>query len=215
MGRQNTGRTRRSSGRRSPENGGFQIHLPSGRGLSRYGSPERVTVLDATAFYAGVPYTSLATYYTTDSVVKEVSHRKSKSISVENLVEVGRLRIYNPSTKSVERVQEAAQRSGDLSNLSEADISVVALALELKERGSDITVISDDYAVENVSSILGIKRVSVMTGGIKKVVEWLIYCPGCGKVFRDQHLQICDVCGSTLKRKFKRSSGTSPKTPQE
>ncbi|MCL4437189.1 MAG: nucleotide-binding protein [Thaumarchaeota archaeon] len=214
MGRQNAGRTRRSNGRRSPENNGFQIHLPSGHGFSRLGSPERVTVLDATAFYAGVPYTSLATYYTTDSVVKEVSHRKAKSVSIEDLVEAGRLRIYNPSTRSEERVQAAAQRSGDFSSLSGADISVVALALELKERGSDVTVISDDYAVENLSSILGIKRVSVMTGGIKKVVEWLTYCPGCGKVFRDQGLQVCDVCGSTLKRKFKSGSGASQKTPQ-
>ncbi len=214
MGRRNTDRIRRSGGRRSLENSGFQVHLPAGRGLSRPGSPDRVTVLDATAFYAGVPYTSLATYYTTDSVVKEVSHRKSKSVSVEDLVEAGRLRIYNPSTKSVERVQEAAQKSGDILSLSEADISVVALALELKERGSDITVISDDYAVENVSSILGIKRVSVMTGGIKKVVEWLTYCPGCGKVFRDQRIRICDVCGSTLKQKFKSSSSTSQKIPQ-
>ncbi len=211
MGRQNTGRTRRSNGRRS-ENGGFQVHLPATRGLSGPGSPESITVLDATAFYAGVPYTSLATYYTTDSVVKEVSHRKSKSISIEGLVEAGRLRIYNPSVKSVERVQETAQRSGDISSLSETDISVVALALELKERGSDIIVISDDYAVENLSSILGIKRVSVMTGGIKKIVEWLIYCPGCGKVFRDQHPKTCDVCGSTLRRKFKSTSDTSQKT---
>ena len=128
-------------------------------------------------------------------------------------VETGRLRIYNPSFTSMERVKEAAHGSGDLSILSEADISVVALALEMKERGSIVTVISDDYAVENLSTILGIKRVSVMTGGITKVVEWLIFCQGCGKVFRDQGIQICDVCGSNLKRKFK-SKGSTTRTPQ-
>ncbi len=168
-----------------------------------------VVVLDATAFYAGVPYTGQGTYYTTDLVVKEVSHRKKKATSIEDLVEARRLRIYHPDKRYRKMVVEAAGKSGDLSHLSNTDISVVALALEFKSRDLKVMIISDDYSVENLAHILGVKSVAVMTGGIKKVVRWSIYCGGCGKVFQDKDGKVCDVCGSRLKRKFKTANDIS------
>ena len=171
--------------------------------------PSEGVVLDATAFYAGVPYTGQGTYYTTDLVIKEVSHTRIKSASIDGLVEAGRLRIYHPSERYLNLVKEAAGESGDFSLLSDTDKSVVALALEFKDKGLKVVIISDDYSVENLAETLGLKAVAVMTGGIKKVVKWRIYCGGCGKVFQDRGRTVCDVCGSPLKRKFKTANDLS------
>jgi UPF0271 protein len=205
-------RSKRNADWRSNENDSFQIHLPPSQSLQGMRGSGGATVLDSTAFYAGVPYTSFATFYTTDLVVKEISHRKRKIVSITDLVETGRLKVYNPSSISVQLVKNAAMRSGDFSRISETDVSVLALAVELKDRCLDVTIISDDYSVENLAGILGMKRVSVMTGGIQRVVEWLIFCPGCGKVFQDRGVSACDVCGSALKRKFKTTIDLSEKT---
>lgn len=168
-----------------------------------------VMILDATAFYAGLPYTGLDTYYTTDSVVKEVSHIKARSASLGNLVEAGRLKIHTPSKRYIEQVKEAARKSGDFSLLSVADVSVLALGLEFKGRDLQATIVSDDYSVENLAHLLSLNVSSVMTKGIKKVVRWLLYCSGCGKVFQDRGVKVCDVCGSPLKRKFRTANDLS------
>ena len=166
----------------------------------------KVIIIDATAFYAGVPYNSLDTYYTTEPVVEEIAHIKTKSGSLENLIEIGRVRVYRPSEQYLEKVRSEAVSSGDSTHLSTADISIIALGLELKSDGFDVTLVSDDFSVGNLSYLLGLKVSTVMTLGIKKVVQWVVYCYGCGKTFKDSKLKVCDVCGSPLKRKFKKTS---------
>ncbi len=105
-----------------------------------------IVILDATAFYADVPFTSQDSFYSTDSVIKEVSHKKSRETYIEGLVQAGRLKIFSPSKQYLVKVKEVAQESGDISTLSSTDISVVALSLEFKSDGKNVTIISDDYA---------------------------------------------------------------------
>ncbi len=169
----------------------------------------KILVLDSTAFYAGVPYTGQGPYYTTDLVIKEVAHRKIKSVSIENLVETGKLKVYDYSKSYLKKVELTAEESGDFSYISKADISVLALALEFKNRGSSVIILSDDYSVENLAEILGLGIVPIMTSGINKVVNWKIYCVGCGKDFQDKGRKVCDICGSSLKRKFKTANNLS------
>lgn len=161
-----------------------------------------IVILDATAFYADVPFTSQDSFYSTDSVIKEVSHKKSRETYIEGLVQAGRLKIFSPSKQYLVKVKEVAQESGDISTLSSTDISVVALSLEFKSDGKNVTIISDDYAVQNLADILGLKAVSVMSRGIKKTVKWIQYCSGCGKVYNKKNMRECIVCGSSIKRKF-------------
>ncbi len=87
-----------------------------------------MVVLDATAFYADVPFNSSETYYSTDSVIEEVSHKKIRKTHIEGLIEADRLRIYSPSEQYLKKVNKVAQESGDSSTLSKPDISVIALA---------------------------------------------------------------------------------------
>lgn len=163
---------------------------------------EQVIILDSTAFYSGIPYSGLAKYYTTDSVVREISHRKKKIISIQGLIETGKLEVYEPVKDFLQIVVNTACKTGDFPQLSKTDISIIALALEFKNRNLKVTLISDDYSVENVAKKLGILTASISADGIKRIVEWKIYCGGCGKVFKNFTSNICDVCGSPLKKKF-------------
>lgn len=160
-------------------------------------------VLDSTAFYASIPFTSTFTYYTTPEVLAEVSHGTVREAAIQSLVEVGRLKIMSPSANIVETVEESARASGDFSKLSATDISILALALQLKSDGLDISTVSDDYSVENSAKTMGIPVDPVLTRGISKTVKWITYCRGCGKVFNAEMSPSCDVCGTALSRKWR------------
>ena len=75
------------------------------------------------------------------------------------------------------------------------------MAYELSKE-YDVTVISDDYAVQNLSDELGIKHKGLITRGIKKRFQWVHYCPGCWKYFDGpQEDNVCPICGTEVKRK--------------
>ena len=86
------------------------------------------------------------------------------------------------------------KKSGDFPNLSDEDISSIALRLQLK--GEHVT---DDFAISNVAKNLNINVIPVMTNGIKNVVNWVYYCPGCKTNF--SKVTECPRCGNRLKRK--------------
>ena len=167
------------------------------------GDRRKSLVLDSTAFYAGIPFTGIDVYHTTSKVIKEVSHGQVRNAAIQSLLDVGRLIVLDPVETFAQHVKETARRSGDLRRVSDTDLSVVALALQLKEMDDGATIISDDYSVENLASLFKINHAAVMTRGITRAVHWLVYCSGCGKAFGDRTLGVCDVCGTRLKRKIR------------
>jgi UPF0271 protein len=78
--------------------------------------------------------------------------------------------------------------------------------MQLKKNGYYVTVVSDDYSIQNVVKFSGLKFSPVMTRGISRTIRWFLYCSGCGKVFHDSNITVCDVCGTKLKRKMRRDS---------
>ena len=158
-------------------------------------------VLDSTAFYAGLPFSSAVLCYTSPQILGEVSKGRGLGVKVSALMESGRLRIVDADKESLNKVLETAKNSTD-TKLSNADISLLALAVFLRVGGREVTVVSDDYSIQNVASHLGLKFSSVMTQGIGKTVKWIVYCSGCGKSFSRDVTKRCDVCGTEIKRKF-------------
>ena len=104
-----------------------------------------------------------------------------------------RLRVSDFTDESMEKVREEARRTGDLGRLSEVDLSVLALALDM-----DGTVLTDDYSIQNVAKSMGIPYRSVGTKGIKKKFRWNYRCIGCGKWYKER-LEECLICGSGMK----------------
>ena len=155
-------------------------------------------VLDATAFYAGIPFSSQTTHYVTTLVFDEIKHIKKNHDALQILIDSNRLLVRQPQVDFQERVEKCAQKTGDIHSLSKQDISCIALSLELNTE-----LISDDFAVLNVSNKLGINTIPLMTNGIKVVGKWIFYCPACKKDFSDE--KNCLLCGNKLRKKLVKS----------
>jgi len=108
-------------------------------------------------------------------------------------LEAGVVEIASPCEESLKKAGKAAILTGDSERLSVADISVIALAIELKG-----TIITDDYSVQNVARVLKIEYLPLKERGIKGLWEWRYRCTGCGRFFEEAY-DTCPVCGSPLK----------------
>ncbi len=156
-------------------------------------------VLDATAFYAGMPFASNDSFMTTSAIYEEIQHIKKKQGALEMLQQTNRLQIRDPSEEFISAVRDTADETGDSATISKQDISIIALALE-----NNIELITDDFAVTNVAKQLKIKTFSLMTKGINTVGKWISYCSMCGKEFSKE--KECPICGSRLNRKLIKKS---------
>lgn len=154
-------------------------------------------VLDASAFYAGTPFLSSSTCYTTNLVLKEVIHIKKSYSALESLIDAGNLKIIDPEEQFLKKIIKIARKTGDFSKLSSADLSILSLALQLKA-----TLISDDYAIINIAILLRIPIKTIATKGITKVRKWVTFCKACGKAYSPD-ISECMLCGNKLRRRFK------------
>lgn len=147
-------------------------------------------VLDASAIISGF----VDKGYTVPEVIREVRDYSSE-FTMESLIASGKLEISEPSSQAVRKVEEAVKKTKD--TLSETDIRVIALALDLEG-----CVVSGDYGIQNVCEVLGIDYVSVGAEGIEKVFEWKFVCVGCGREY-ENYLKECPFCGNPVVRKRK------------
>ena len=105
------------------------------------------------------------------------------------------MRIHIPDPGTVERVERAARETGDAETLSRTDVLLLAAAFEL-----DATLVTDDYAMQNVAEKLDVGVEVVAQEGIDERRDWDFQCQGCGRTF-DDHRDRCAICGSDLERK--------------
>jgi len=152
-------------------------------------------VLDASAFYAGIPFGSEINSYATPKVYDEIKHIKKNHDAIGILLETKRLTIIQPEKEYTDIVIKMSKTTGDYNHLSQEDISSIALCLQLSSE-----LITDDFAVSNVAKNLGLKVSPIMTLGIKEVGNWVYYCPGCHKNYSKS--KECPVCGNQLRKKF-------------
>ncbi len=103
--------------------------------------------------------------------------------------------IHIPDTDTVERIKRAAAESGDKAELSETDLRLLAAAFEL-----DGTLVTDDYAMQNVAEKLNVSVEVIARDGIAEQRDWIFQCQGCGREFEEHHDR-CPICGTELTRK--------------
>lgn len=150
-------------------------------------------VLDSSAFIGGfLPEED--EYFTVYEVIKELEDEQSKD-RFSYFINSGKIKIKEPKLELVEEVAKKSQISGD--NLSLTDVKLIALALEL-----DSSIITEDYGIQNVSTIMNVKSKSIRESGIKKVINWEYYCIGCRRIYPKEK-EICQDCGSIIKRRPK------------
>ncbi len=157
----------------------------------------RVYVLDTTSLLLiHIPNNSV----TCNHVLGEVVNSRVRRL-IEGLKEGGVLKVFEPDDVYVNHIVKLSREWGEFEKLSIADIHVLSLAYQLRDAGEDVTVLTDDYSIQNILSHLGISY-KVLRRGIKKRVKWLIRCRACGAVFDSVPPSgVCPFCGGEVGRK--------------
>ncbi len=143
-------------------------------------------ILDTCAFFTQMhPNGKIATV---KNIEDEIINRQSKQYYY-NLKSKG-LKIIEPVTESLDFIKEKAKETGDLDVLSLTDIKILALGYELQG-----TIISDDFAIQNVSLYNGLEVISCSGKKIKEIRMWKYRCSAC-KLVTDKKSETCNICGS-------------------
>jgi len=151
-------------------------------------------VLDATAIRSGMSFAG-DIWHTTPLVMDEI--KLGKQARDLDMIAGLSIRVMEPDNESLENVKEVAAGTGDIDRLSETDVQVLALALEL-----GAVIISNDYSVQNIAEILKIPYQTDFDG-IREIVHWTYRCKGCGRYFEEKQVD-CPVCGSEIRMVRKR-----------
>ncbi|HWQ16296.1 MAG TPA: hypothetical protein VNL13_00495 [Sulfolobales archaeon] len=146
----------------------------------------RAIVIDAAGFFSGhVLLFSHDRIFTVKEVVEEIKDPMSRAI-YENAVSAGKINVLEPSISSIRKAIDAAAEEGIIDALSEADKKLLALALDLVDKGYEVLLITDDSYLHRLARKLGIK-----TKGVRRPVP---------RFFKPR-LYVCRVCGyRTMKR---------------
>jgi UPF0271 protein len=165
-------------------------------------------VLDTSAFLVGFdPFSVSEEQATVPKVEEEIRSNSMSWVRYKTAVENGRVKVKAPSEEYWNKVEASAKSVGDAFFLSETDLQILALASELKAEGYSPQIVTDDYSIQNVATQLGIEFVSLATFGISRLLEWVRYCPACHRQYpADYKSTKCEVCGTDLKRKPRRTA---------
>jgi UPF0271 protein len=147
-------------------------------------------VLDASAF--------INEYHTTEDTATIPMVREEledESAYRFDAMEGSGMHIHIPQDGAVERVRRAAKETGDFEELSDTDVRLIAAAFEL-----DATLVTDDYAMQNVAEHMDVGVEVIAQDGIAEQRDWRFQCQGCGREF-DENKDRCPICGSELTRK--------------
>ena len=101
-------------------------------------------------------------YYTTPEIINEIKDLRSRNL-MESGLNQEYLIILDAKEKFLEKVKEKSKEKKLLKKLSAADLSILALALELK-----YPLISDDFAIQSMCLQLKLSFLSVFRKKIKK-----------------------------------------------
>ena len=149
-------------------------------------------VLDTSAIIYLNDFRSFDEIFTVSDVVNEVKDK----INILKLSGIN-LKVVEPSEASVNEVKAIAKETGDLEKLSKTDIKILALAKE-----NSLTILSDDYNIQNIAEKCGIRYISLFSKRITKLILWGSYCSNCKMFFENK--RVCPRCGNSLIRKTKK-----------
>lgn len=155
-----------------------------------------ILVLDATAFIRldfPLLQTIDALFYTTPGVMSELKDSKSR-MNLDVLKYSNKLKLNSPQNELIEELKKRIQLIDPQTTLSQVDIEVLALTLQLK--GS---LVSNDLNLQNAAVHLNIPTKVFSGKKITHLRKWRLKCKSCGNVIKDT-VESCPICGGNLKR---------------
>ncbi|MFV2041380.1 MAG: hypothetical protein ACC644_05240, partial [Candidatus Hydrothermarchaeales archaeon] len=127
----------------------------------------RTVVLDTGAVLAGIDLAGDSRYFITPLAFAELINPNAR-LKAEIAAEEGGLKILAPDEGSINVINKKTASLGESEALPPADVETLALALQLKLKGENPLIATDDYAVQNTAHALNIKFRPVTEQGIKK-----------------------------------------------
>ena len=152
-------------------------------------------VLDTSAILSGKFFGEDIT--TSPKILEEIKPKGHSRRLLEYMLCIG-MKVVEPPTEAIELIERTATKTGDIANLSDADIEVIALAYYLQS-----VLLTDDYSLQNIAAELKLSYASILEEGIKEKILWDYRCKSCGKFF-DKYYKTCVICGGDIKRTLKK-----------
>ena len=151
-------------------------------------------ILDAAAILQGGTFLAGQALMTVPAVAAELAGEPY----FEGLCAAG-LAVVAPTPESRAEVMRAAKRLGEERTLSAADLEVLSLAFERDAEGA--VLLTDDYALQNVATALGVAFAPIRERGISEVRTYGRRCRSCRRwATVAETKEVCAVCGGPLGR---------------
>jgi endoribonuclease Nob1 len=139
-------------------------------------------------------------YIVPSSVEDEIKSQLSKLL-LNKLMSKYRIQIQNPIEDSKKYINSIINKYS-IPTLSVTDLDVISLAYELSSYQNVLTVLTDDFGIQNVLKILKIKFTGLKVGEIKNMRVYFLICKAC-KYKNDIKATECDNCGNlTFNRRY-------------
>lgn len=149
-------------------------------------------ILDTSAILSGKDIPLSETLYVTPKVMNEISEGGRWYKKFQRM-RAGGMQVVSPSGSCIEQVKKQAKRTGDHLRLSETDVEVVALAIQM-----DGTILTDDYSIQNIAKSMNIDYQGVAQEEIDEEYEWNYRCEKCGRWYKEEKEE-CKICGGDIK----------------
>jgi UPF0271 protein len=161
-----------------------------------------IFVIDTSAIFHRIQYAAEDIQLATTPLLEKEMQQKGLKETLDLLISAQKLRILEPTPASLKQVRAAANQLGDLDNLSNPDLQLLALALDLTTHNYHPVLITNDYSIQNVAQSLSLDFRGTNQPGIREVIQWETYCSACGhKTSNLSKNEPCPVCGTPLKRR--------------
>ena len=134
-------------------------------------------------------------FVTVPGIKSEIVNRQSRQY-FENMLAT-HLKVMKAQKNSYDVVNKEAKETGDYDVLSKVDMDILALGYECKG-----TIITDDFAIQNVALALEVKFLSCSGKVISEKRAWRYKCTACNHKEK-MKLKNCSVCGNEEIRRIK------------
>jgi len=152
-----------------------------------------VFILDTCAFLTQKHPTG--EFVTVPGIKTEIVNRQSLQY-FENMLAT-HLKVMKAQKDSYDVINKEAKETGDYDVLSKVDMDILALGYECKG-----TIITDDFAIQNVALALEVKFLSCSGKVISEKRAWRYKCTACNHKEKVK-LKNCSVCGNEEIRRIK------------
>lgn len=134
-------------------------------------------------------------FVTVPGIKTEIVNRQSRQY-FENMLAT-HLKVMKAQKDSYDVINKEAKETGDYDVLSKVDMDILALGYECKG-----TIITDDFAIQNVALALEVKFLSCSGKVISEKRAWRYKCTACNHKEKVK-LKNCSVCGNEEIRRIK------------